>query len=129
MSRLLLDTQMLIWVVDDPEQISLAALELLEDGANDVYFSVVSIWESSIKFALGRPDFTMPPSALRDGLMRSGFSELGISSEHVIGVSKLRPIHRDPFDRLLVVQAEIEGLTLMTTDKKLAQYGPHVQRF
>ena len=129
MSRLLPDTQMLIWSLTSPERLSSAAAELLEDGANQVYFSLVSVWEASIKFALSRADFTMPPRVLREGLLELGYIELPILSEHVIGVSRLPLLHRDPFDRLLVVQAEMEGLTLMTSDKKLAQYGPHVQRF
>jgi PIN domain nuclease of toxin-antitoxin system len=120
---------MLLWAVDNPERLSQSATELLENGANQVYFSLVSIWEASIKFALGRPDFTMPPRVLRDGLLRFGFLELPIAAEHVIAVSNLPPLHRDPFDRLLVAQAEIEGLILMTTDKTLAKYGNHVRRF
>jgi PIN domain nuclease of toxin-antitoxin system len=129
MSRLLPDTQMLIWAARSPGRLTPAAADLLEDGANRVYFSLVSIWETSIKFALGRPDFDMPPRVLHETLLRHGFLELPIASEHVIAVSKLPLFHRDPFDRLLVAQARLEGLTLMTTDKKLAQYGPHVQRF
>ena len=129
MRQILLDTQLLLWTVDDPSRFSGSAAELLEDKANRVYFSLASIWEASIKFALSRSDFTMPPGKLRDGLLRSGFTELPIASEHVIAVSRLPHIHRDLFDRLLVAQAEVEGLTLMTTDKTLAKYGPHVQRF
>jgi PIN domain nuclease of toxin-antitoxin system len=129
MRRLLPDTQMLIWAVRDPNRLPPVAADLLEDGVNQVYFSLVSIWETSIKFALGREDFNMPPRVLSETLLRLGFIELSITSDHVIAVSKLPLLHRDPFDRLLVAQAETEGLTLMTTDKKLAQYGPRVQRF
>ena len=129
MSRLLPDTQMLLWAADEPVRLSRSAAELLEDRANQVYFSLVSVWETAIKFALGRSDFTMPPRILRDSLLRCGFLELAIASEHVIAVSQLPNIHRDPFDRLLVAQAKVEGLLLMTTDKKMAQYGPHVKRF
>lgn len=129
MTSWLLDTQVLFWMVDDPDQLPRAAVDLLEDRRSRLYFSLVSIWEASIKFALGRTDFTMPPAALRDGLLKAGVQQLPIASEHVIAVARLPHLHRDPFDRLLVAQAEVEGLTLMTTDKKLAQYGPHVQRF
>jgi PIN domain nuclease of toxin-antitoxin system len=101
----------------------------LKDEDNEVFFSVATIWEVSIKAALNKPGFPADPSALRRGLLRIGFIELPIASEHVIAVSRLPHHHRDPFDRLLVAQAQVEGLTLMTTDKKLAQYGPHVQRF
>jgi PIN domain nuclease of toxin-antitoxin system len=127
--RLLPDTQMLIWIADRQELLPRDADSLLKDEANEVFFSLVSIWESSIKFALGRADFTIEPRALRRGLLALGFLELSIVSDHVIAVSKLPHIHRDPFDRLLIAQAEVEGLTLMTTDKLLAQYGSHVQRF
>jgi PIN domain nuclease of toxin-antitoxin system len=129
MSRLLPDTQMLLWAARDPNRLGPVAADLLEDSGNRVYFSLVSIWETAIKFALGREDFNMPPRVLRETLLGLGFVELPIASEHVIAVSTLPLFHRDPFDRLLVAQAEFEGLTLMTTDKKLAQYGPHVQRF
>jgi PIN domain nuclease of toxin-antitoxin system len=120
---------MLIWIADRAELIPPVADALLKDEKNEVFFSLVSIWESSIKFALGRSDFTIEPRALRRGLVALGFVELPITSEHVIAVSRLPLIHRDPFDRLLVAQAEFDGLTLITADKILAQYGPHVQRF
>jgi PIN domain nuclease of toxin-antitoxin system len=71
----------------------------------------------------------MHPQQLQTGLLAYGFTQLPISSNHVIAVARLPPVHRDPFDRLLVAQAEVEGLTLMTTDKRLTQYGPHVKRF
>ena len=128
-NRLLADTQILIWLADRAEELPKAVGELLRDRENHLFFSLVSIWESSIKFALGRPDFSIHPQMLRDGLLRFGFLELPITSEHVIAVSRLPGIHRDPFDRLLVAQAKVEGLMLMTTDKKMAQYGPHVKRF
>jgi PIN domain nuclease of toxin-antitoxin system len=120
---------MLLWAARDPKRLGPVAADLLEDGFNQVYFSLVSIWETSIKFALGRDDFNMPPRVLSETLLRLGFIELPITSDHLIAVSKLPLLHRDPFDRLLVAQAECEGLTLMTTDKKMAQYGPHVKRF
>lgn len=101
----------------------------LKDEDNEVFFSVAAIWEVSIKAALNKPSFPADPSVLRRGLLRIGLIELKIASEHVIAVSKLPHHHRDPFDRLLVAQARVEGLTLMTTDKKLTQYGPHVKRF
>lgn len=129
MSRLLPDTQMLIWLAADPKELPRAAAALLRDEANELYFSLASIWEASIKFALGRADFTVDPRALRTGLLEFGFTELPIASEHVIAVSNLPPIHRDPFDRLLVAQADVEKLVLMTTDKKIAQYSPRIQRF
>jgi PIN domain nuclease of toxin-antitoxin system len=129
MSRLLPDTHLLLWLAEDSPQMPVDAAAWLKDEGNEVFFSVASIWEVSIKSALNRPGFHADPSILRRGLLRIGFIELPIASDHVIAVAKLPLLHRDPFDRLMVAQAETEGLTLMTTDKKLAQYGPHVQRF
>jgi PIN domain nuclease of toxin-antitoxin system len=129
MSRLLPDTQLLVWLSLNSRELPPAALASMQDRRNSLFFSLASIWETSIKFALARPDFTVDPRALRRGLIEFGFTVLPIASEHVIAVSKLPHIHRDPFDRLLVAQADIEGLILMTTDKKVAQYGPNIQRF
>ncbi|MBW4040123.1 MAG: type II toxin-antitoxin system VapC family toxin [Acidobacteria bacterium] len=129
MSRLLPDTHMLIWLADDSPDLPRTAADLLRSEENDVFFSLASIWEISIKFALRKPHFVVDPRTLRKGLLGIGFNELPITGEHVIGVSQLPDIHRDPFDRLLVAQAKVEGLVLMTTDKKIAQYGPHVKRF
>jgi PIN domain nuclease of toxin-antitoxin system len=129
MKRLLVDTQLLVWLADRSEQLPLSANAVLQDPAQQLVFSLVSIWETAIKYALGRPDFTMHPQQLQTGLLAYGFTQLPISSNHVIAVARLPPVHRDPFDRLLVAQAEVEGLTLMTTDKQLTQYGPHVKRF
>jgi PIN domain nuclease of toxin-antitoxin system len=129
MSRLLPDTHLLLWVAEDSPRMPVEAASRLKDEDNEVFFSVATIWEVSIKAALNKPGFPADPSVLRRGLLRIGFIELPIASEHVIAVSRLPHYHRDPFDRLLVAQAQVEGLTLMTTDKKLAQYGPHVQRF
>jgi len=127
--RYLADTQLLIWLADRSEKLPKAVATIFQDEEQEVVFSLASIWETSIKFGLGRPDFTIHPRQLREGLLELGYKELSITNGHVIAVAKLPPFHRDPFDRLLVAQADLEGLTLMTTDKKLAQYGPHVQRF
>ncbi len=129
MIRYLADTQLLIWLADRSEKLPKAVAAIFQDDEQELIFSLASIWETSIKFGLGRPDFTIHPRQLREGLLELGFLELGIADSHVIAVARLPLFHRDPFDRLLVAQAQFEGLTLMTTDKKLAQYGPHVKRF
>ncbi len=129
MSRVLPDTHLLLWLAEDSIRMPHEAAVELEDDANEVFFSVASIWEISIKAALSKPGFPVNPSAIRKGLLDIGFQELLITSAHVIAVAKLPLHHRDPFDRLLVAQAETEGLTLMTTDKTLARYGPSVKRF
>ena len=88
-------------------------------------FSAASIWEVAIKSALGRPDFRADPHLLRRGLLDNGYEELAITSAHAAAVSQLPHLHRDPFDRILVVQATAEGCTLLTADAALAAYpGP-----
>jgi PIN domain nuclease of toxin-antitoxin system len=127
--RFLVDTQILLWMVDEPSLLPKEARFMLEERSTEIIFSLVSIWEVSIKFALGRPEFRMPPEELLHALRRADCKELEIADRHVIGISRLPLLHRDPFDRLLVAQAQSEDLILMTTDKVLAKYGRNVQRF
>jgi PIN domain nuclease of toxin-antitoxin system len=88
-------------------------------------FSAASIWEVAIKRGLGRSDFQADPRLLRRGLLDNGYAELPILSDHVVALASLPPIHKDPFDRLLVAQAAAEGITLLTADPVVAQYpGP-----
>lgn len=88
---------------------------------------LVSLWEVTINSSLNRPDFAVDPRPLRRGLLVSGFGELSIDAGHVVAVADLPPIHRDPFDRLLIAQARTEGLTLLTVDERLGDYGPVVR--
>lgn len=120
--RVLADTHLLVWSAISPERLSAAAQASLEDPQNEVIFSTVSIWETAIKHARGRPDFILEPSTLRLGLLDVGYRELLITSEHAIAVTHLPPLHGDPFDRLLVAQARVEGLVLLTADTTLARY-------
>lgn len=120
--RLLLDTHMLIWAASQPQRLSPAARNLLEAPENDLLFSVVSIWEISIKASLGRDDFRLDAALLRRGLLDNGYVELSITGAHAIAISALPPIHKDPFDRMLVAQAMTENLLLLTADSRLSQY-------
>jgi PIN domain nuclease of toxin-antitoxin system len=120
--KLLVDTQLLLWSASAPKKLSRKARLLLSDEANELYFSAASLWEVAIKNSLGRADFKVSPSLLRRGLLDNGWEELPISGGHAIGVEHLPPLHGDPFDRILLVQAEAEGMALVTTDKALAQY-------
>jgi PIN domain nuclease of toxin-antitoxin system len=123
--KCLLDTHLLLWASAQSDRLSDAARLLLEDEQNELIYSAASIWEVSIKFALGRKDFNVDPNLLRRGLLDNGYSELKISSEHAVTIRILPPIHKDPFDRLLVAQAVSEGITLLTIDPVVAQYpGP-----
>ena len=124
---LLVDTHLLLWWALMPEQLSEEARLRLESPDQRLLFSVVSLWEVAIKTSLGREDFQVDPPALRRGLLREGFEELPIQAEHVLAVRDLPLIHLDPFDRLLVVQAQREGLRLVTTDRRLAEYGEAVR--
>ena len=123
--KLLLDTHLLLWAASAPERLSATARALIDDPANTPIFSVASLWEIAIKRGLGRPDFEVDPRRLRRGLLDNGYEELAITSAHVMAVDALPPIHRDPFDRLLISQAITEGLLLLTADARLAAYpGP-----
>ena len=126
--KLLLDTHLLLWAAGVPNQLSVGALRLIDNPANDLLFSAASIWEVAIKRGLGRSDFQVDPRVLRRGLLDNGYSELPILSEHVVAIESLPPIHKDPFDRLLVAQATVEGITLLTVDSAVAQYPGPVRR-
>ncbi|MEO6147070.1 MAG: type II toxin-antitoxin system VapC family toxin [Sulfuriferula sp.] len=123
--KFLLDTHLLLWAAGQPERLSAATRALLEDPQNELIFSSASLWEVSIKRGLGRDDFRVDPRLLRRGLLDNGYSELPITSEHAVSIDGLPPIHKDPFDRMLVAQAMVEGITLLTADPLVAQYpGP-----
>jgi PIN domain nuclease of toxin-antitoxin system len=120
--KLLADTHVLLWAALEPAKLSDEAQDLLNDPANQVFFSTASIWETAIKFGRNRNDFPIDPAVLRVSLLRAGYQELPITSEHAIAVGNLHKIHRDPFDRLLVAQANVEGILLVTKDATLARY-------
>lgn len=120
--KLLLDTHILLWAAGNPERLSKEAYELLSDKDNELFFSAASTWEIGIKNGLGRDDFQVDVRVLRRGLFDNGYQELPITSEHTIAIDHLPPIHKDPFDRILVAQANVEGITLLTADALLAQY-------
>lgn len=123
--KLLLDTHLLLWAAGVPEQLPAAARPWLEDPQNELCFSAASLWEITIKRGLGRADFQVDARVLRRGLLDNGYQELPISSEHAVFIDSLPPIHKDPFDRILVAQASVEGITLLTADAVVAQYpGP-----
>lgn len=123
--KLLLDTQLLLWAAGQPERLSARAKRQLNDPENQLLFSAASLWEITIKSGLGREDFRVEPRVLRRGLLDNGYVELPITSEHAVNVDALPSLHKDPFDRLLLAQALVEGITLLTADEQLASYrGP-----
>jgi PIN domain nuclease of toxin-antitoxin system len=123
--KLLLDTHLLLWAAGEPQRLSKQARTLLDDPDNELLFSAASLWEVAIKRGLGRRDFKVDARLLRRGLLDNGYSELPIISDHVVATESLPPIHKDPFDRVLVAQATVEGITLLTIDALVSQYpGP-----
>lgn len=123
--KLLLDTHLLLWTAGQPERLSRKARELIEAEENDLFFSSGSLWEIVIKRGLGREDFKVDARVLRRGLFDNGYNELPIASDHVVASEILPMIHKDPFDRILIAQAQVEGITLLTADPKVAEYsGP-----
>jgi PIN domain nuclease of toxin-antitoxin system len=126
--KLLLDTHLLLWAAGEPHKLPLVAAALIEDPRNEPHFSVASLWEVAIKRGLGREDFKVDARLLRRGLLDNGYSELVITSEHAVSLDSLPPLHKDPFDRLLVAQATVEGLLLLTADERVADYPGPVRR-
>ena len=123
--KLLLDTHPLLWAAGAPDRLSAEARALLSAPEHEVWFSAASVWEVAIKCGLGRADFQVNPRLLRRGLLDNGYHELPVGSEHAVAIDSLPPLHKDPFDRLLVAQATVEGITLLTADAWVAQYpGP-----
>lgn len=123
----LLDTHVLLWAAYEPERLSDETVGLLESLENELLFSAASIWEVAIKASLGREDFRIDANLLRRELVEHGYRELPVSSAHAAAIATLPTIHRDPFDRMLVAQARVEGLELLTADQIVASYGSPVR--
>jgi PIN domain nuclease of toxin-antitoxin system len=126
--KLLLDTHLLLWAAGQPELLSEDARALLEEPDNHLLFSAASVWEVTIKRSLGREDFRVNPRVLRRGLLDNGYGELAITSEHAVAVELLPAIHNDPFDRMLLAQSLVEGITLVTSDPLVARYPAPVRQ-
>lgn len=123
--KLLIDTHLLLWAAFTPDRLPAAAREAIADPGNEPLFSAASIWEVAIKAGLGREDFRIDAGPFRRGLLDHGYTELPISGAHAAAVATLPPLHTDPFDRLLIAQAQIEGIVLWSGDVVLSGYpGP-----
>jgi PIN domain nuclease of toxin-antitoxin system len=120
--KLLLDTHLLLGTALEPERLSPVARSLLSDLSNELLFSAASLWEVTIKQGRGRGDFQVDARLLRRGLLDNGYIELPITGLHALAVGALPPLHKDPFDRILVAQAIVEGITLLTSDPMVGQY-------
>ena len=125
--RLLLDTHLLLWAVANSGRLSAEARSLIEDPQNDVHYSAASVWEIAIKSTLRRKTFRVDLVLLQSTFPTMGLTELPVKAEHAVGITQLPPIHRDPFDRLLVAQSVVEPMVLLTNDAVLARYGPVVR--
>jgi PIN domain nuclease of toxin-antitoxin system len=119
--RLLLDTHVLLWWLADDRKLDRTAREIIGNPGNDVLVSSVSVWEISIKAALGRLEIELDD--LEDAILRNGFRPLPIGFRHAVTVGRLPPLHRDPFDRMLIAQASVEELRIMSHDRVFERYG------
>jgi PIN domain nuclease of toxin-antitoxin system len=126
--KLLLDTHLLLWAAAHPDRLSAQARELIEAPDNELVFSAASLWEIAIKRGLGRSDFQLEPRVLRRALIDNGYVELPITGSHALAIDELAPLHKDPFDRMLIAQASSEGITLLTADAAVAQYAGPIRK-
>ena len=122
--RLLLDTNVLLWVAAGDARVA-GLQERIVDPDNEVFVSAASFWEVAIKTGIGK--LNVDVSALRQAARDSGYLELPILGAHTEHLAKLPHLHKDPFDRMLVAQANAEPMRLLTSDQLLAGYGPNVE--
>ena len=123
--RFLLDSHLILWAFFAKRRLSTQAKNLLEDNRNQLVFSASSIWEIAIKRGLGRSDFQVDPRLLRRTMIDDDYEELPVLGEHAVAIDALPHLHKDPFDRILIAQAMVEGITLLTADPVIARYpGP-----
>ena len=122
----LLDTHTVIWALDTPEALTASARKAVLSGPN--FLSVITYWEVMLKSMKGTLDVGDPRAWWFDALEQLVASPLPLRPQHVAGVYALPPIHKDPFDRMLIAQAASEGMTLVTTDSEIARYASKVLR-
>jgi len=120
LKRVLLDTHAFLWWLADDEKLGDNARQVIADERNDVYVSAASVWEISIKQALGKLE---SPEDFETIVEQEGFMDLSISLFHAESAGRLPPHHNDPFDRMLIAQAHAEGLVILTSDKVIPNYG------
>jgi PIN domain nuclease of toxin-antitoxin system len=118
-SRYLLDTHTFLWWLKNSDKLGVKVREEISNPDNNIYVSAASIWEISIKKAIGKLE---APSNLTSIVKQKGFDQLPITLEHGEGIGELPDIHKDPFDRILVVQAQKENLIIVTNDRIIPKY-------
>ncbi|MCX7562347.1 type II toxin-antitoxin system VapC family toxin [Xanthomonadaceae bacterium XH05] len=121
--NLLLDTDIALWAIADDPRLSDAARELILAPEAIVWVSVASLWEIAIKHALGRGSMPVSGGEARTFFRESGYRFLDIRAEHAAAAEQLPPLHADPFDRLLLAQAMVEPMRLLTHDRQMVAYG------
>lgn len=126
--NLLLDTHVALWAITDSPRLSTDARELLQSPRATLWISTVSLWEIAIKHSLGRGDMPISGEQAWRWFQAAGYRALPVEPEHALAVEQLPPYHQDPFDRLLVAQARIEPMRLLTHDATLTRYGEMVVR-
>lgn len=124
----LVDTHFVIWIPIDDRHIGGTAREILKDPAHTFLFSAVSLWEIAIKRAQKGGAFAHDPRAIRKHMLANGYVELPLDGSHAVAVDSLPLIHKDPFDRLLIAQAMVEGITFLTRDRTIAKYPGPIRR-
>ena len=121
--KVLIDTHVLLWWLVDDGRLTRRARQILANGDSEVYFSAASSWEISIKVGLGRLTLPDPPRVFIPAVLREqSIRPLGITHSHALAVAELPPHHRDPFDRMLVAQAQLEKLAIVSGDPLLRRY-------
>ena len=126
--RLLLDTHLLLWAAGPSPRLSAEARRLIDNLENELLASTGSLWEIAIKSALKRANFPVDAALFRRNLLNNGYRELAVTGEHAIAVTNLPPVHKDPFDRMLLAQSIVEGIMLLTADPVVARYPAPVRK-
>ena len=124
--KILLDTHTFIWCDSDPSNLSATAVSLLKNPGNTVLVSVVSIWEMIIKQQIGKLSLKVPLRTILSQQQANGIQVLPMNLDHVLSLENLPVIHKDPFDRLLITQANVEGAALLSADAIFSQYAVNV---
>ena len=126
--KFLLDTQLIVWALYEQKRLPLQARSIMESRENQLTFSTASLWEIAIKRGQGKKEFQFDPRILRRTLLDDDYIELPVLGQHAVDVDTLPPIHKDPFDRILIAQAMVEGITLLTADPVIDQYPGPIRR-
>ena len=123
-----MDTHLLLWATEKSARLSTVALKLIANTENQLIFSAASIWEIAIKYRGGSGRLQAAPAVVRRALLDNDYSELPVTGQHAVAVGDLPQLHKDPFDRIMIAQAMVEGITLLTSDAVIAQYPGPIRR-